>query len=149
MWADIRYALQGFWRSPAFTISATLALGLAIGANATIFSLVDGLWLRPPGAPRTSELVRIFSTTPTEREGYWSYPEYLALRDGTTSFAGVAAKGPRGATMDDAEGTPELLYVNVVSTNFFATLGVQPAAGRLFAPGDEEATWQSGGPWRR
>lgn len=137
MWRDVRYALQGLWRTPVFTLSATLALGLAIGANATIFGLLDGLWLRPPGVARPGDLVRVFSTTATERDGYWSYPEYLALRDESTSFSGVIAKGPRGATMAAADGTPELLYVNVVSTNFFTALGIAPGVGRLFAPGDE------------
>ena len=137
MWRDVRYAVQGFWRSPVFTVSAVLALGLAIGANATIFGLIDGLWFRPPGVARPGEIVRVFSTTPAERDGYWSYPEYLALRDQTSSFAGVVAKGPRGVSMPGTDGTPELLLVNVVTTNFFTTLGVAPAAGRLFTPADE------------
>jgi len=137
MWRDIRYAVQGLWKSPVFTLSATLALGLAIGANATIFGLVDALWLRPPGIADAGRLVRIFSTTAAEAEGPWSYPEYLALRDSTTSFDGVVARGSRGTTMAAADGTPELLYVNVVSTNFFTALGIPPAAGRLFGPGDE------------
>jgi predicted permease len=139
MWRDIRYAVQGLWKSPAFTVSATLALGLAIGANAAIFGLLDGLWFRPPGIANAGRLVRVFSTTATEREGLWSYPEYLALRDEATSFDGVVAQGRRGATMAAADGTPELLYANVVSTNFFTTLGINAAAGRLFGPGDEAA----------
>ncbi len=137
MWRDIRYAVQGLARTPVFTLSATLALGLAIGANATIFGLIDALWLRPPGIAEPGRLVRVFSTTPADDDGYWSYPEYLALREESTSFAGVVAKGPRGATLAAADGTPELLLVNVVSMNFFSALGITPSAGRLFAPGDE------------
>ena len=139
MWRDLRYAVQGLWRSPIFTLAATLALGLAIGANATIFGLVDGLWFRPPGVAKPGQIAWIFSTTPTEKYGFWSYPEYLALRDRTRSFSGVIALGPRGAIMPAADGTPELLLVNVVSENFFTTLGIKPAFGRLFAPGDEAA----------
>lgn len=137
MWRDVRYAIQGLWRSPVFTLSATLALGLAIGANATIFGLVDAMWLRPPGVAQPGNLVRVFSTTSTQRDGYWSYPEYLTLRDESSSFSGVIAKGPRGTTMAAADGTPDLLFVNVVSMNFFTALGITPGAGRLFAPGDE------------
>ena len=64
MWRDLRYAVAGLWRSPGFTAAAVAALGLAIGANATIFGLVDGLWFRPPGIENLSRLVCIFSTTP-------------------------------------------------------------------------------------
>lgn len=137
MWRDIRYAAQALVRTPLFTLSATLALGLAIGANATIFSLVDGLWLRPPGVRQPGEIVRIFSTTQIEQRGLWSFPEYEAIRDRTSSFAGVASLGRRGAMLVDESGRTELLLANVVSIDFFSTLGVSPAVGRLFAPGDE------------
>jgi predicted permease len=116
-----------------------MALALAIGANGAIFSLVDGLWFRPPGIRSPSAIVRVFSTTATDQSGLWSYPEYAALRDQTSSFAGVIARGHRGALLTGKDGASELLLVNVVSLNFFTTLGVTPAYGRLFAPGDEES----------
>jgi putative ABC transport system permease protein len=139
MWRDLRYAVGGLWRSPGFTVAAVAALGLAIGANATIFGLVDGLWLRPPGISHPDRLDWILSTTADERSGSWSYPEYETLRDRTSSFAGVIARGRRGAMIRAADGTSELLLVNVVSTNFFSTLGVTAAAGRLFGPADDAA----------
>jgi hypothetical protein len=114
-----------------------LALGLAIGANGAIFSLVDGLWFRPPGIRSPGAIVRVFSTTTTNQSGLWSFPEYTALRDQTSSFAGVVARGGRGALLVGKDGASELLLVNVVSMNFFTALGVTPAYGRLFAPGDE------------
>jgi putative ABC transport system permease protein len=137
MWRDLRYAISGLWRSPGFTVAAVAALGLAIGANATIFGLVDALWFRPPGISQPSRLVWIFSTTGQETSGLWSYPEYEMLRDRTTSFSGVVARGRRGAALRAADGASDLLLVNVVSPNFFTVLGVRPAAGRLFAPGDD------------
>jgi predicted permease len=139
MWRDVRDALRGFGRTPAFTTAATLALGIAIGANAAIFSLVDGLWLRPPGIDRPGELVRLFQTSQTSTEGSWSYPEFEALGDRAASLAGVMAVGRRGAVMAAADGTPDLLLANVVSLNFFSSLGVRPAAGRLFSPADAPA----------
>jgi putative ABC transport system permease protein len=139
MLADFKHALIALRRSPGFTLSATLALGLAIGANATIFGLVDGLWFRPPGVRAPHELVRVFSTTPAASEGAWSYPEYTALRDSVKGFDGVIARGRRGVNVRAADGTPELVLVNVVTSNFFTVLGVSPAHGRLFAPGDEAA----------
>ncbi len=139
MWRDIRYAARSLRRSPTFTLSAVLALGLAIGANGAIFSLVDGLWFRPPGIRNPGALVRIFSTTTASPSGLWSFPEYTALRDQTSAFDGVIARGGRGALLMGKDGASELLLVNVVSLNFFTTLGVAPAYGRLFAVGDEAA----------
>src|SRR3954471_4240053 len=107
---DLIYAARGLWRSPVFTLAATVALGLAIGANATIFGLIDGLWLRPPGVRNAGRLVWIFSNTAEQRDGAWSYPEFEALRDGTSSFSGVIARGRRGTTMAAADGTSELLF---------------------------------------
>jgi hypothetical protein len=137
MWRDLRYAVHSLLRAPLFTLSAVLALGVAIGANATIFGLVDALWLRPPGVTDHGALVRVFATSDTEREGVWSYPEYTDMRDRTRAFSHVVARGRRGATMLDANGTPELLLVNVVSLNFFDALGINPHAGRLFTSGEE------------
>ena len=139
MWRDVRDALRGFGRTPAFTVAATLGLGIAIGANATVFSLVDGLWLRPPGVTRPSEMVWLFQTTQTTSEGRWSFPEYEALRDRSSSLSGVAAMGRRGAIMAAPDGTPELLLANVVSLDFFTVLGVSPLEGRLFSPADASA----------
>ncbi len=139
MWRDLRYALRSLKRSPTISTAAIVALALAIGANAAIFSLVDGLWFRPPGIQQPTSLVRIFSTTASDRSGLWSYPEYAALRDGTSSFAGVIARGHRGALLAGKDGASQLLLVNVVSTNFFTTLGVAASYGRVFAPGDEDS----------
>ncbi|HUL71963.1 MAG TPA: ADOP family duplicated permease [Vicinamibacterales bacterium] len=137
MWRDIRLAARSLRRSPTFSIAAVVALALAIGANGAIFSLVDGLWFRPPGIRSPGTIVRLFATTTTDQSGLWSYPEYLALRDQTTSFAGVIARGGRGALLTGKDGASELLLVNVVSLNFFSTLGVTADHGRVFAPGDE------------
>ncbi|MFI5178234.1 MAG: ADOP family duplicated permease [Vicinamibacterales bacterium] len=139
MWRDLRFAARSLRRSPTFSVAAVVALALAIGANGAIFSLVDGLWFRPPGIRSPGAIVRLFSTTATDSSGLWSYPEYTALRDQTSSFAGVIARGRRGALLTGKDGASELLLVDVVSLNFFTTLGVTPAYGRLFAPGDESS----------
>jgi predicted permease len=137
MWRDLRYAIQGLLRTPAFTVAALTAIGLAVGANAAIFGLVDALWLRPPGVANPGQLVRVFGTTPTDASSTWSYPEYEELRDRSRSFAAVIARGRRGTILRNAAGAPELALVNVVSINFFSALGVRAIAGRVFAPGDE------------
>ncbi len=134
---ELSYAIRSLGRTPAITLSAVVAIGLAMGANAAIFGLVDGLWFRPPGVRDSGSLTWVFSTTPTTATDIWSFPEYEQLRDRTTSFSGVVALGRRGATMETADGGAELLLVNVVSTNFFDVLGVMPAHGRLFTAGDD------------
>jgi hypothetical protein len=79
MGRDLRYALRALARSRTFAVSAALALGLAVGANAAIFGLIDGLWLRPPGVPRAGELTRIFAVTDTTDTGGWSKAVHQTL----------------------------------------------------------------------
>src|SRR5579872_2404254 len=139
MWRDLKYAWTGLWHSPVFFASAVAALGLAIGANATIFWLVDGLWFRPPDVRDAGRLTWIFPTTPQQARGVWSYPEYELLRDRSSSFDGVVARGRRGATLASPNGAQQLVLVNVVSPNFFSALGITAALGRTFEPGDMAA----------
>jgi predicted permease len=139
MWRDLIYAVRGLRRDPGFTLAVTLSLGLAIGANASIFGIVDGLWLRPPGVQRPGELVRVFSTSDSTRDGLWSYPEYEQLRDHTRSFTGMAIRGRRGTLLQLPDGSSELELVNIVSLNFFSVLGVSAHLGRVFGPDDAAA----------
>jgi putative ABC transport system permease protein len=145
MLRDVRYAIHTLYRAPVFTLTAVLALGLAIGANAAIFGLVDALWFRPPGVRAPGELVRIFATTDSDAQGEWSYPEYLDIAQHTSSITGAFVRGRRGSTMRDENGSPQLVLVNVVSPNFFSELGILPWRGRLFQPGDEASLEQQPG----
>jgi putative ABC transport system permease protein len=137
MWLDFRYALRALRRTPGFSLVAIASLALAIGANGAIFSLIDGLWFRPPGVANPGSLAWIFATSSTGHRGSFSFPEYRDIRDRTTSFSGVVARGRRGALLQNAGAAPELLLINVVSTNFFTVLGVRAEFGRLFTPADE------------
>jgi predicted permease len=139
MWRDLRQAVHSLRGNPLFTLAAVLALGLAIGANAAIFGLVDALWFRPAGVSASRELVRVFATSESDKTGLWSYPEFLDIRDRTGAFDGVVARGRRGATLIAPDGSEQLTLVNVVSTNFFTTLGVRASHGRLFTAADESA----------
>lgn len=137
---DLRYAKRTLVRQPAMAAVISLTLALGIGANAAIFGLIDGLWFHPLGVREPSQVVRVFSVTQQNREGSFSYPEYRAFAEQTDALAGLAACGRRGVRIMTADGTHELLLVNVVSENFFHTLdlGTQPSAGRLFGPGDAQ-----------
>ena len=139
MWRDLKFAAQALAQTPLFTSAATVALGLAIGANGAIFGVVDALWFRPPGIRDGKAIVRVFATTRTASSETWSYPEYLDIRDRTTAFEHVAIRGRRGSLLIAPDGTSELLLVNVVSTNFFDALGVKALHGRLFSASDDRA----------
>ena len=67
---DIAYALRQMRQSPIFTFAAMLTLALGIGATTAIFSLIDAFWLRPLAVPQPQQLVRLFSTTQQEQEGF-------------------------------------------------------------------------------
>ncbi len=139
---DIRYALRQLRRAPSFALTAVLTLALGIGASSAIFCLMDGLWLRPMHVPHPGSVVRIFSTTPQDQVGGFTFLEYQAMAERATAFqgprGGLVALGGRGSLMPNADGTTTLLLNYVVSDNFFGVLGVRPLVGRLFTPADAD-----------
>ncbi len=140
---DIRYALRQLRRTPSFTLAAVLTLALGIGASSAIFCLMDGLWLRPTHVPHPGRLVRVFSTTPQNQEGPFTYLEYQAMAQRATAFqgpsGGLVAMGGRGSLVPNSDGTTTLLLNYVVSNNFFSVLGIRPFLGRVFTPADAAA----------
>jgi predicted permease len=133
---DLRFALRVLWKSPGFTLAAALSLALGIGANATIFSFIDGLWFRPPAVHPAGALVRLFHVTERSPFGTFSWPDYTHFRDNAASFASLVAVGRRGGFYRSEAGQ-ELISVNVVSPNFFTDLGIPAAAGRVFRSQDD------------
>ena len=136
---DIRYALRQLRKSPGFTITATAMLTVAICANSTVFSWIDGTMLRPiPGARDTGSLVslqrgeRSFSPTPP-----FSYLDYRDLREQNRSFTGLLAYHSDWITLTGGGETPERIYIGNVSANFFDVLGLKPVLGRFFLAEEE------------
>jgi len=135
---DVRFALRQLRKSPGFTLTAVLMLALAICANSTVFSWIDGTMLNPiPKARNTSELVSVmrgqWSTSPAPP---LSYLDYRDLRERNRSFSGMLAYHHDWLTLTGS-GMPERIYVANVSSNFFDVLGIQPELGRFFQPGEE------------
>ncbi|HEV2484067.1 MAG TPA: ABC transporter permease [Terracidiphilus sp.] len=135
---DIRFALRQLRKSPGFTITATVMLTVAICANSTVFSWIDGTLLRPiPGARNTGDLVslqrgeRNFSPTPP-----FSYLDYRDLREQNHTFAGMLAYHNDWIALTDG-AQPERAYVANVSANFFDVLGIKPLLGRFFLAEEE------------
>jgi predicted permease len=137
---DLRYALRQLRRSPGFTITATAMLTVAICANSTVFSWIDGTMLRPiPGARDTGALVslqrgeRTLSPTPP-----FSYLDYRDLREQNHTFDGILAYHHDWITLTGG-AQPERAYIANVSANYFDVLGIKPMLGRFFLP-DEESS---------
>src|ERR1700744_2991685 len=135
---DVRYALRQLRKSPGFTITATAMLAVAICANSTVFSWIDGTMLRPvPGARDTGDLVslqkgeRNFSPTPP-----FSYLDYRDLREQNRTFAGILAYHHDWITLTGG-AQPERVYIANVSANYFDVLGIKPVLGRFFLAEEE------------
>src|SRR5688572_3419802 len=142
MWAvldaarqDFRYAWRMVKRSPGFTFFATLTIALALGANAAIFSLVDGVLLKSTGYPEPERIVQLWEKPPRggTRNGI-SGANYLDWAKQAQSFESMAAI--RGETMSYTGGSePKSIRVGTVSAPYFDVMGVRPALGRTFAKG--------------
>jgi predicted permease len=131
---DVRFSLRALRKSPGFTITAVVTLALAIGANAVVFSILNGLILRPLNVPQARSLYgieRVGEDDPTE-----SYPDYLDLRDRNRSFDGLAAYRITEAGLDTGEN-PSSAFLFETSGNYFDVLRIQPYLGRFFHASDE------------
>jgi predicted permease len=128
---DVRYALRTFRRSPIFTVTAVVSLGLGIGANAAVFTVVNAALLRPLPVSRPDELALI-STADN-----FSYPTYRALSEGTRSLTHLIGASSTNRVSVDVGTDREPAAVKVVSGNYFEGLGLVPAAGRLFTAAEE------------
>lgn len=134
---DIQYAIRQLIKRKGFCLSVAMILGVGVGTSSAIFCLIDGLWLHPIHAADPDRLIRIFSTTEQKKDGLFSYPEYRILADRTQQEMTLTAVGRRGSLLPRPDGTSTLLPTNIVSANFFDTLGIHALRGRLFGTGDE------------
>src|SRR3954470_9586505 len=139
IWLDIKYGVRLLWRSPVFTLTAALSLAIGIGANVAIFSAATALLIRPlPGLTDSSRLVDIGRTTRGRGFDTTSYPNYLAVREGTTLLSGVYAWRVEPEPMSlSGPGGAERVYGTRVSGNYFSVLGTAPQIGRLFSDADD------------
>lgn len=133
---DARQALRVLLRQWGFTVAAVLTVAIGAGANATIFSLVNALLLRPLPVHEPERMVNLHATTAQVRFGNFSYPDFMALRERVTALDQLAAFNEVTAILQ-TDGFSDRIAGEVVSGNYFATLGLRPAAGRFFAPDEE------------
>ena len=131
---DIRYGLRILAKSRSFTMIAVLTLALAIGANAVVFGIMNGLILRSLNVPQSENL---YGTEYGDGSGWQSYPNYLDLRDRNHSFEELAAFNFIFAGMDTG-GDPIIASGYATSGNYFDVLKIQPYLGRFFHASDEQ-----------
>jgi predicted permease len=133
IWADVRLALRQLRKSPGFTFAAILTLALAIGANAVVFGIMDGLILRPLNVPHSESL---YGTQYGNNPAWQAYPNYLDLRDRNRSFEELAAFNFVFVGFDTGKD-PQASTGFAASGNYFDVLGLHPYLGRFFHAADE------------
>jgi putative ABC transport system permease protein len=156
---DVRYAVRGLLRRPAFTVVAALTLAIGIGATTAIFSAVNVLLLRPLPYDEPDELMKVSLTIPANasRQGrfdmVWSYPKYRVFRESQQLFSSLAPYALQQATITREE--VEQIRIEHVGATYLRTLGLAPLRGRDFDPaldaqsGVERQAIISDALWRR
>jgi predicted permease len=152
---DLRFALRMLLKHPASTLVAVATLGLAIGANTAIFSVVNGALLRPLPFPEPDRLYQIVRLFQDGSNGSQSVPKFVMWRDRTRTFESMAAYDDLGSGFNlTGEGAPERVIGSRVTRGFFDVLRVRPAMGRGFRadedrPGGPRVVVLSHGLWTR
>src|SRR6266571_1271451 len=155
---EIRHAARRLVRSPAFTLAAVLALALAIGANAAIFTVVYRVVLNPLPYPDSDRLIALDYGLPTRNINsgvkYMSSQFYYQLTDRARTLERVAVYNISGVTLTGKEGNPERIQISRATPSLASVLRVQPAVGRWFTdqegvPGSPPPVVLSHGLWIR
>src|SRR4029077_439868 len=134
VWQDLRHAFRALRKNPGFTAVAVLTLGLGIGANTAIFSVVENVLLRPLPYRDPAALVQIWNTYLPQFPQVENSPgDFQDFHHQATSFSDVAAfvDIPQGFNLT-GEGEPHRLEARYATSEFFPMLGIQPMAGRSF-----------------
>jgi predicted permease len=134
---DLRFALRTLRKSPGFTAVAILTLALGIGANTSLFSVVNAVLLNPIPYPHPEQLVMLHESKPNFRTGSISYPNFRDWQHDNHSFSQVAVVRGTSFTLTGL-GEAEELRAQFISSDYFSLLGVQPVLGRFFASGEDE-----------
>lgn len=130
---DIRYGLRSLAKRPGFTVIAALTLALGIGASTAIFSVVDGVLLRPLPYPNAEQIVQLRGVSPRGGRLAFAEPNFLDVRARSHAFESIAQYSGSLTTVTGAM-EPVRVPAFAVSSDFFNVLGVKPVVGRTFAP---------------
>jgi predicted permease len=134
---DLRYGLRMLAKSPGFTAVAILTLALGIGANTALFSVVNGVLLKPLPYPQPENLVWLAESKPNFATGSISFPNFRDWQKDNRTFAGMAVYRYYNFNILGL-GDAEQVNARFITSDFFSVLGVNPVIGRMFAPGEDD-----------
>ncbi|HEU4835661.1 MAG TPA: ABC transporter permease [Pyrinomonadaceae bacterium] len=139
LWKNLVYSARMLWKKPSLTAIAIIAIGLGIGANTAIFSVVNSVLLQPLPYPQPKQLVMISAEQRDQAldgRGSFSVPDFLDVQKSSTTLEYVATL-QRSGTMTNDGNEPERLIGGAVSADYFNVLGVKPELGRTFTPEED------------
>jgi putative ABC transport system permease protein len=139
MLASLRFALRSLLRSPGFTLLAIVTLGLGIGANTAMFSILNTIMLKPLPYPHSEELERLDRATPQNPQGRVSPADFLDFRRDVTGYGEVAAYALGDTSLSEPGQAAEVVRAMRVTANLFSVLRVAPQLGRDFLPREDVA----------
>ncbi len=134
---DLRYAVRMLLTNPGFTAVVVLTLALGIGANAALFSVVNGVLLNPLPFPQPEQLVTLHQSKPNFETGAIPHPNFRDWQKGNQTFSAMAISRGTGFSLTGL-GEAERVSARYVTADFFSVLGIQPVLGRTFSPGEDE-----------
>ncbi len=157
---DLRYGVRLLVKSPGFTAIAALSLALGIGANTTIFTLVNAVLLNPLPVEDPSQLVSLWTTDERNQDSALGFLQispmnYRDFRDKNEVFSGLAAHNGIPLNLSTANGEPQQVFGEIVTGSYFTVLGVKPAVGRTFSddedrnPGERLVAVLGYGEWQK
>jgi predicted permease len=137
---DFRYGLRTLAAKPGFTIAAVIVLALGIGANTAVFSLVNAFLLKPIHVDKPQQLTGVYIRDTKKPDTYraFSYPNYVDLRKGNAVFTSLMAHDLSMVGVQQGD-TTRRVFADIVSSNYFSTLGVPLYKGRTFTANEEQA----------
>jgi predicted permease len=136
IFVDVNFAIRKLRKSPGFSVTAVLTLALGIGANVVVFSLLNGLILRPLDVPQPETLFQVVHGNGKTRWTEQSYRDYLDYRDRDASFSGLMAYQMQRVGLSVGKSNTRS-WGYAASGNYFDVLGLQPVLGRFFHATDE------------
>lgn len=137
IWQDVKYGVRMLAKSPGFTIVAVLTLALGIGANSAIFSVVNGVLLKPLPYPDAGRLVFLTEWSQQVPNMSFSVENFKDVRDQNKVFDAIVATRNQNYVLT-GEQEPERLNGRQASSGLFATLGIKPILGREFTPEEDK-----------
>jgi predicted permease len=137
-WQDLRYGLRMMRKAPGFTVVAVLSIALGIAVNTSVFTILNGMLLKPMPVRSPERLVALYTSEPNSiYPGSFSYPDYLDYRNHNQVFSDLFIHYTTQLSMAGRDGLAEMVAGEMVTGNYFTGLQLDAALGRLLTPEDD------------